>query len=286
MIESKEGDKMDVRHLPDSEHTSRMTTAELRNSYLVNTLFNSGELNMVYIHLDRAIVGTAIPTDKNLTLEASRKELAADFFLERREIGILNIGKKGEVIVDKKDYVLDQYDCLYLGTGNRSVEFVSDDPKEPAEFYFLSYPAHAKYPNALMMVQESTGVAMGSAKEANQRTIHKYIFSEGIKSCQLVMGMTVLKEGSVWNTMPAHTHERRSEIYLYFDVPDNAVVCHLMGKPEETRHLIIRNKQAVISPSWSIHSAAGTQNYSFIWGMGGENQDFNDMDGVTMSRLM
>lgn len=277
---------MQARHLPDAVRFSRMTTAELREELLIDNLFKTGEIAMVYVHLDRAIVGSAVPTVQSLKPEVSKKELAAEYLLQRREIGVINIGASGKVIADSVAYPLENRDCLYLGMGNREIEFVSDDPKEPAEFYFLSYPAHAKYPNALMMVQESTGVAMGSAKEANQRTIHKYIFSEGIKSCQLVMGMTVLKEGSVWNTMPAHTHERRSEIYLYFDVPDNAVVCHLMGKPEETRHLIMRNKQAVISPSWSIHSAAGTQNYSFIWGMGGENQDFNDMDGVTMSRLM
>lgn len=276
---------MQVKHLPDAVRFSRMTTAELREEFLLENLFKAGEIAMVYIHLDRAIVGSAVPTDKILTPEISKKELAADFLLQRREIGIINIGASGKVIADTVGYSMENRDCVYLGMGTREIGFASDDPLNPAQFYLLSYPAHAKYPNATMRFADATSVKLGNQSEANCRTLHKYIFQQGLESCQLVMGLTELNDGSVWNTMPAHTHERRSEIYLYFNVKNPSIVCHLMGKPDETRHIIMRDKQVVISPSWSIHSAAGTRAYSFIWGMGGENQDFDDMDGVEMDRL-
>lgn len=264
---------------------SRQTTAELRQNFLIETLFAPDRVDLNYWETDRTIVGSAVPVSGALKLEASRKELAADHFLERREIGILNIGGKGSVEVDGEVFELGKLDCLYIGRGADSVLFRSADGTAPARFYLLSYPAHTTHPTALMRQSEATAVQLGAPETANERTIYKYIHADGIRSCQLVMGITCMKTGSVWNTMPPHTHLRRSEAYLYFDMDPAHRVIHLMGEPSETRHLVVAPGQAVLSPVWSIHSGAGTSSYSFCWGMGGENQDFNDMDGFPIADL-
>lgn len=276
---------MEVRYAPDQQSYRTMTNEKLRKHFLIESLFREDEIPMVYSDIDRSITGSAVPVEKSLRLLASKKEMAAEFFLERREMGIINIGATGEVTVDTKGFTLNYKDCLYIGRGARIVEFSSADGKNPARFYFVSFPAHATYPTTLARFSDAEAVRLGSQAEANRRTIYKYIHPTGIKSCQLVMGLTELESGSVWNTMPPHTHQRRSEIYLYFALPENSLVVHLMGEPAETKHLIVRNGQAVLSPSWSIHCGAGTGNYSFIWAMGGENQDFDDMDGVPLSSL-
>ena len=276
---------MDVRYLADQVRYQTMTTDELRASFLVENLFKKGKITLLYTNLDRAIIGSAVPTEKQLELKASKKEMAAAYFAERREIGIINIGEKGIVKVDGKSYDLANRDGLYIGRGSKSIKFASCDKKKPAKFYILSYPAHTAYPTGLIKMSEANPVPLGSQIEANKRTIYQYIHANGIKSCQLVMGFTQLEPGNIWNTMSAHTHQRRTEIYMYFDIGKNDLVFHLMGKPDATRHLIIRNGQAALSPSWSLHAGAGTRNYAFIWGMGGENQEFTDMDGIAMDDL-
>lgn len=268
-----------------TEAVSRYTTEELRRTFLIETLFVPDRVDLNYWETDRTIVGSAVPVAGPLRLEASRKELAADHFLERREIGILNIGGNGSVEVDGNVFELGKLDCLYIGRGARSVVFRSAAGGDPARYYLLSYPAHASYPTTLMRRSEATAVELGAPETANERTIYKYIHAEGIKSCQLVMGITCMKTGSIWNTMPSHTHLRRSEAYLYFDMDPAHRVIHLMGEPSETRHLVVAPGQAILSPVWSIHSGAGTASYSFCWGMGGENQDFNDMDGFPIADL-
>ena len=239
---------------------------------------------MVYSHIDRIIVGGVCPADGKLELTVT-KELGVDFFLQRREMGIINIGPKGAVSVDGEEYVLERKECLYVGMGAREVAFKSADKGNPSKFYFNSTPAHVAYPHARLSLKDARRVNLGSPDTANVRTIYQFIHPEVLKSCQLVMGLTVLEPNSVWNTMPCHTHDRRMEVYLYFDLPDDSLVLHLLGEPQETRHIVVRNEQAVISPSWSIHSGVGTSNYSFIWGMAGENQTFTDMDEVPMSEL-
>jgi len=275
---------METKYLADQIRYQRMNTGELRETYLLENNFNPGSLDLVYSDSDRAIVGSAVPQKKELKLEGV-KELSSDFFAQRREIGIINIGSEGTITVDGKTYSMDKLDGLYIGCGSKEICFSSEKEDDPAYFYILSYPAHKKYPTTQAKISDAEAVNLGSKAESNERTIYKYIHPAGIKSCQLVMGFTILAEGSVWNTMPAHTHERRTEVYMYFDLDENAVLFHLMGKPEETRHIVMRNRQAVLSPSWSIHSAAGTKKYSFVWGMGGENQEFADMDGIEMGRL-
>jgi 4-deoxy-L-threo-5-hexosulose-uronate ketol-isomerase len=262
-----------------------MTTQELRERFVFDQIAVPGEVRTVYVDADRSIVGFAIPTAVPLELTASRKEMAADHFLERREMGIVNVGGAGVVTADGKEFVVAKRDMVYLGRGTKSVSFKSANGSNPAAFFLVSYPAHRDYPSRLMTFAESTATPLGTAKDANKRTIHKYIHEAGIPSCQLVMGMTVLEEGSIWNTMPAHTHLRRSEVYMYFDVPEDGMVVHLMGEPTETRHVILHNRQAVISPVWSIHAGAATQAYSFIWAMGGENQAFDDMDKIAVREL-
>ena len=211
--------------------------------------------------------------------------MAADYFLERREIGIINVGGRGTITVDGTVYNMDSKDCIYIGLGAKEITFASDNAAEPAKFYFNSTPAHQTYPTVKVAISEATPTHLGSINTSNERTIYKYIHTGGVKSCQLVMGMTLLKPGNMWNTMPSHTHNRRSEVYFYFDMPEDAVVFHMMGEPQQTRHVVMRNEQAVISPSWSIHSGVGTNNYTFIWGMAGENQMFDDMDAVAMKDL-
>jgi 4-deoxy-L-threo-5-hexosulose-uronate ketol-isomerase len=275
---------MDIRYPPDPKHFERMNTAEIRQSFLVKDLFVPGELKLVYSHVDRMVIGSAVPTSAPLLLEAG-PELAADYFAQRREIGVINIGAQGAVNVDGQAYTVSNRDVLYIGLGSREIEFSSADASNPARFYLISLPAHKGYPTQLAKQDAAEPVRLGSQVESNQRVIYKCIHPQGIRSCQLVMGFTELAEGSVWNTMAAHTHERRSEVYMYFDLPGDTVVFHLMGRGHETRHLVVRDGQAVISPSWSIHAGAGTRNYSFVWAMGGENQEFGDMDAVGMDQL-
>jgi len=275
---------MQVRYSADPVRFPRMTTQEVRNDFLIESLFQAGQVEMIYSDIDRAITGSVVPTQKPLTLGAA-DELRAEYFCQRRELGVLNIGQSGKVTVDGIEYTMANKDGLYIGRGSKEISFASDDPKQPAKFYLLSYPAHMNYPTVHIKKSEAEPVELGSMEASNQRTIYKLIHPAGAKSCQLVMGFTELTPGCVWNTMPAHTHERRMEVYLYFDIADDTRVFHLMGKPEETRHIVVANGQAVISPSWSIHSGVGTGSYTFCWGMGGENQAFDDMDHLTIAQL-
>lgn len=275
---------MDVRYVADPIRFQKMSSNEIRESFLVEKLFRPGEIYLLYCEVDRAIIGSAVPGKKKLTLSAA-KELATDYFCERRELGVLNIGGAGQVEVDGQVFNLQTKDGLYIGRGSREILFSSEQSENPAAFYLLSFPAHASYPTRPAKLAEAEAVQLGSAEAANRRTIYKYIHPRGIPSCQLVMGFTVLAPGSVWNTMPPHTHERRMEVYLYFDMADEVRVFHLMGTAEETRHIVIANRQAVISPSWSLHSGVGTGAYTFCWGMGGENQTFEDMDAVAIDQI-
>ena len=261
-----------------------MNTQELRSAFLVENLIVDDQLTLVYSHYDRMIIGGAKPMSKRLQLP-NHTELKADYFLERREIGIINVGGEGTIEADEENFSLHKLDCLYIGKGIRTINFKSDDSSSPAVFYFLSAPAHAAHSNRVIKKEQASPVTIGDTKTANHRTIYKYIHADGIKSCQLVMGLTVLGEGSVWNTMPAHTHTRRMEVYFYFDIHPEHRAIHLMGQPQETRHLIVANHEAVISPPWSIHAGCGTANYSFIWGMAGENYTYTDMDAVAIRDL-
>jgi len=272
---------MDVRFSTDPESFRRMTAAELRKRFLVGGLFTPGKLSMLYAESERAIIGAAVPVRKALELGANRKEMAAGYFTERREIGVINIGGEGVISAGAKDYTMNYSDGLYIGRETRDIRFMSRKAGDPAEFYFVSYPAHKKYPTVHRRVSEAEATALGSEKEANVRTIYKYIHPGGIESCQIVMGFTELAEGSVWNTMPPHTHQRRSEVYMYFGLPPEALVFHMMGRPEETRHIVVRDREAVLSPPWSIHAGVATHSYRFVWSMGGENQAFGDMDAVS-----
>ena len=275
---------MQTRYSPNQQGYSKLDTQGLRDTFLITSLFVPGQVELVYTDADRAIVGSAVPTASPLKLVADA-ELRAACFCERRELGILNIGGAGAVQVDGKSFEMGKLDCLYVSRGNHDITFASRDAAAPAAFYLLSYPAHASYPTTLARKADATAVELGSAADANRRTINKYIHPAGIKSCQLVMGFTQLAEGSVWNTMPPHTHTRRSEIYLYFDVGSARRVMHFMGTPQETRHIILSDRQAIISPSWSVHCACGTGAYTFCWGMGGENQAFDDMDAAPLDQL-
>jgi len=261
-----------------------LSTAELRQAFLLEDLFAADAVALAYSENDRAIIGGAVPVKEKLALAVS-KELAANYFAERREIGILNIGGPGQISVDKTAFSLGNRDLLYIGKGARDIVMSSEKSEQPAVFYLLSFPAHQSYPTKLARIGDAEAVELGTPEAANQRTIYKFIHPGGVQSCQLVMGFTQLKSGSIWNTMPPHTHARRMEVYLYFDLSENARVFHFMGQPEETRHLVISNRQAVISPSWSIHCGAATSAYTFCWGMGGENQAFDDMDAVRMDQL-
>ena len=273
-----------MRYLPDPAAVARMTSAELRASFLVEDLFAPGHIRYRCFATDRAVIGGAVPVENSLLLPNCR-ELAAEFFTERRELGVINIGGPGRIQVEEQEFGLQNKEALYIGKGNRRVAFASADPGKPAQFYFVSHPAHAAHPCAAVGRQQADSGALGSAAAANRRTIHKLIHPGGSKSCQLTMGFTELAEGSVWNTMPAHTHERRSEIYFYFDLPEGEVVQHFLGEPHETRHIVVRDRQAVISPSWSLHFGVGTTNYSFVWSMAGENLEFADMNPVRMEEL-
>jgi len=261
-----------------------MTTDELRETFLFDSLCVPGQLHLNYVDLDRSVVGFAAPSDSAISLP-TYPELRAAYFTERREVGALNIGGAGSITVDGQSFDLNNLDVLYIGRGSKDVSFTSKDDSAPAVFYLLSYPAHAVYPAALVRREDASPAELGGSETCNKRTICKYIHLQGARSCQLVMGVTHLAPGSNWNTMPPHTHMRRSEIYMYFNVAPDARIMHFMGPPAETRHLILSDKDIVVSPGWSIHCGAGTRAYSFCWGMGGENQDYADMDPAPVDTL-
>lgn len=275
---------MEIRFQNSPAETAAMNTEQLRASFLVPELMQNDQIKLVYTHYDRVIIGGVKPVSKTILLP-NPSELRAQYFLERRELGIINVGGTGTVIADKKEYTLSKLDCLYLGKETREVKFKSGNKKEPACFYLLSAPAHKQYPSKLMTKEKASPVQLGETATSNKRTIYKYIHLDGIKSCQLVMGLTVLEPGSVWNSVPPHTHTRRMEAYFYFDVPEQQRVIHFMGERQETRHIVMQNYEAVISPPWSMHFGCGTSSYGFIWGMAGENQEFTDMDPAPLAVL-
>ena len=275
---------MEIRFQSSPREVKGMNTQQLRENFLVQNLMQANQIQLVYSHFDRVIVGGAMPVS-NPVLLPNEAELRADYFLERREIGIINVGGAGTVEADGVVYELNKLDALYLGKGTRSVSFTSASADQPAQYFLLSAPAHHTYPNRRMQKDEAAPVHLGEKATSNERTIYKYIHQEGIQSCQLVMGLTVLKEGSVWNSVPPHTHTRRMEVYFYFDLPEAHRVFHLMGEPQETRHIVMANQEAVISPPWSVHCGPGTTNYGFIWAMAGENYTFTDMDPVPIATM-
>ena len=286
---------MELRTAASPKDVKHYTTERLREEFLIQDLFEAGKIKMVYSHVDRIITGAAVPVEP-LQLTAG-DELRAEYFLQRRELGVINIGGAGSITVDGKKYEVGYKEGMYIGMGAKDIVFDSADAADPAKFYLNSAPAHKAYPTVLIkpegtpedgtvIIKDENKVELGSLEESNHRVICKYILPGQVESCQLVMGMTGLKPGSVWNTMPCHTHDRRIEVYLYFEMPEDAVVMHYMGEPNETRHIVMRNEEAVISPSWSIHAGCGTRAYTFIWGMVGENQAFDDMDNVAMKDLM
>ncbi len=275
---------IDVRQATHPEHARRYDTTELRRNFHVGGLFEPGRISLTYTHVDRFVVGGAVPLAEGLALTAP-KPVGTASFLDRRELGIVNIGGAGAVMVGADRHALSRGDALYVGRGAGEVTFLSDDAGDPARFYLLSTPAHATHPTVRIAEAEAKRINLGTAASANLRTLRQYIHPDVCGSCQLVMGITRLAEGNVWNTMPAHIHDRRSEVYLYFDLAADTRVFHLMGEPQETRHIVMTNEEAVISPGWSIHSGCGTANYSFIWAMAGDNQDFTDMDFVAMGDL-
>lgn len=265
-------------------HVKQMDTQALRENFLLQKLMVNGEINFTYSHYDRMVIGGAVPSKEMISLD-SYESLRSNYFLERREMGIINVGGKGVVVADDNSYELDKLDCLYLGRGVQKVAFQSASDDDLAHFFLFSAPAHKSYPTKLFRKSDAEQVKLGSPETANERTIFKYIHPAGIESCQVVMGITVLAECNVWNTMPPHTHDRRSEAYFYFDIKESHGVMHFMGQPQETRHLWVQNREAVISPPWSIHAGSGTSNYAFIWAMAGENQDFTDMDFFPLSEI-
>jgi 4-deoxy-L-threo-5-hexosulose-uronate ketol-isomerase len=274
-----------ILQMADAIRYRTMTTEELRETFLIDDLFHPGQIGLTYVDLDRTVIGSAVPTSEPLFLPTD-DALKASYFTERRELGILNIGGAGKVTVSGTSFELKKLDALYVGRGNEKIVFSSADPAHPAEFYVLSYPAHATHPTQLIRSSEQAKVTLGAAETANLRELTKLIHLEGTRSCQLVMGFTRLAAGSVWNTMPPHTHMRRSEVYLYFDIEAGQRVIHLMGPGKETHHIVIADKQIVISPGWSIHAGVGTKNYTFCWGMGGENQVYTDMDALAIEDLL
>ncbi len=287
---------MELRTASSPKDVKHYDTKRLREEFLIQGLFAADEIKLVYSHIDRIITGAATPATRELKLTAGG-ELRTAYFLERREMGLINIGGDGVVTVDGKEYPVIHKDGMYIGMGAKDISFKSTDAANPAKFYLNSAPAHRTYPTVLIkregtpgegvvIIKEENKVACGCLEESNDRVINKYILPGQVQSCQLVMGMTALQPGSVWNTMPCHTHDRRMEVYLYFDLPEDAFVMHYMGEPTETRHIVVRNEEAVISPSWSIHAGSGSQAYTFIWGMVGENQEFADMDNVKNTELL
>jgi 4-deoxy-L-threo-5-hexosulose-uronate ketol-isomerase len=275
---------MEVRHAIDPEQAKHFSTEEIRGHFLIQDLFTPDTIKLVYTYYDRLMVGGICPAG-TLTLSVDEKLIGAPCLLERREMGVINVGAQGTVSVDGTVYELEARDGLYIGMSSQELTFSSADKGNPAKFYLNCVPAHQGYPTEKIAFNDTEPLHLGSLEKSNERTIYKFIHPGGVRSCQLVMGMTVLEPCCVWNTMPTHTHQRRIEAYLYFNIPDEEVVFHFMGEPEETRHLVVRNEEAVLSPSWSIHAGSGTCSYTFIWGMAGENQTFTDMDDVPMSAL-
>ncbi|MDB5527360.1 MAG: kduI [Devosia sp.] len=276
--------KVDVRHTSHPEAVRGFDTETLRRHFLVETVFAGGDVRLTYSHYDRMVIGGAMPVGEALPLSAPAA-IGQATFLAERELGVLNVGGKGSISVDGKAYDLAKYDCLYIGKGATDIRFESADANDPAKFYLVSTPAHASYPTVLLTRDQARHQTPGEAETANKRSIYQYIHPEVCQSCQLTMGLTMLEAGSVWNTMPSHTHDRRMEAYLYFDLAADQRVFHLMGEPQETRHMLVANEQAIISPPWSIHSGAGTKNYSFIWAMAGDNKSFTDMDHIAVGDL-
>lgn len=284
MCDKTKAAALKVLHSVHPEDFKSYDTQKIREHFLMEGLVEPGKINMVYTHYDRMVIGVANPTDSKISLP-NYPNLRAGYFLERREMGIINVGGNGELIADGKTYSVNKLDCLYLGKGVKEVSFISADAAQPAVFYILSAPAHVAYPTVLLSNADAIKVTLGSPATSNLRTINKYIHQEGIKSCQLVVGLTILHEGSVWNTMPAHVHDRRMEAYFYFDLAEGQRVFHLMGEGHETRHVVMDNYNAVVSPPWSIHAGSGTASYSFIWGMAGENLDYTDMEAIAITDL-
>ena len=279
---------MDIRYSANPRDVKRYTTEELRKEFLIENLYRPDEVVAVYSHVDRMVTLGCMPVHETVSIDKGIDiwaNFGTKFFLERREIGIFNIGGAGKITVDGTVYDLGYKDCLYITMGAKDVRFSSDDAAKPAKFYMVSAPAHRSYETRLLKIADANKKPCGDAATSNKRTINQFIHPAVLKTCQLSMGMTVLESGSVWNTMPAHTHERRMEVYMYFEVPEDQVVFHMMGQGQETRHIVMTNEQAVISPSWSIHAGAGTSNYTFIWAMGGENQEFDDMDTIPTNQL-
>ena len=273
----------ETRYASSPQAVKQYDTEQLRAEFLIDNLMETGKINLTYSHYDRYIAGSAVPIQA-LTLETI-DPLKSSFFLERRELGIINVGGNGAVLVDGTSYELGFKDALYIGSGNKEVVFKSDNANNPAKFYLNSAPAHKNFPTKKVGLAEANKLQLGTMETANHRTVNQMIIGGIVETCQLQMGMTELKTGSVWNTMPAHVHDRRMEVYFYLDIPENQAVCHFMGQPQETRHIWMHNHQAVISPPWSIHSGAGTSNYTFIWGMAGENLDYADMDVAKITDL-
>jgi 4-deoxy-L-threo-5-hexosulose-uronate ketol-isomerase len=274
---------MDIRYSANQNDFKRYTTEEVRKEFLIETLFKADEVIAVYSHVDRMVTFGCMPVNEEVSLDKGIDvwhNFGTKFILERREIGIFNLGGDGAIVADGKTYDLGYKDCLYITMGTKEVKFKSKDSGKPAKFYMVSAPAHCSYETKLLTIKDANKVPCGDAKTANKRVINQFIHPDVLQTCQLSMGMTELAEGSVWNTMPSHTHERRMEVYFYFEIPENEVVFHMMGEPTQTRHIVMQNEQAVISPSWSIHSGCGTSNYTFIWAMGGENKTFDDMDHI------
>lgn len=270
--------------MPTPREAAILSTDELREAFLLDGLFLTGEIDFIYTDLDRAVIGSAIPTTKALEL-GNDDALKADFFCQRRELGVLNFGSAGQITVDGCEYEMTAHDCLYISRGSKEISFTSANAEDPAVFYLVSYPAHCAHATTKASRADANRVELGTRDDANERTIFQYIHENGIKSCQLVMGFTEFQPGSLWNTMPCHTHARRSEVYCYFDVPAAHRVLHMMGEPQETRPLWVADRQVVLSPAWSIHCGCGTASYRFCWAMGGENQAFTDMDRVEISEL-
>lgn len=277
---------MQTRQSIHSDHAKQLDTEGLRREFLIEEVFSPNKLTMTYSHIDRIVFGGIMPVDSPLTFSNELgKSFGVTYFLERRELGLINIGGAGVVTVDGTNYEVGKAEALYVGKGARDVSFKSVDPAHPAKFYYNSAPAHTTYPTRKITQDQASPETLGDKSTSNRRTIYKYLVPNVLPTCQLVMGMTQLEEGSLWNTMPCHTHERRMEVYFYFNMKEDAAVFHMMGKPDETRHLLVHNEQAIISPSWSIHAGVGTQAYTFIWGMVGENQVFSDMDHVAVRDL-
>ncbi len=277
---------MDIRQSIHSDHAKTLDTAGLRREFLIENIFDADNYTLTYSHIDRIIVGGVMPVHDSVTIgHEVGKQLGVSYFLERRELGVINIGGPGTIEVDGKTWEIGQQEALYVGQGAQSVIFRSSEAQRPAKFYYNSAPAHTRYPDKKITLDEAVKATLGDAATSNRRTINKFIVPDVLPTCQLTMGLTRLDDGNLWNTMPCHTHERRMEVYFYFDMADDSAVFHMMGQPQETRHLLVHNEQAVISPSWSIHSGVGTQRYTFIWGMVGENQVFDDMDHVSISAL-